>query len=390
MNLNIPTEIQIFITSQLNKNINDLALMKNPFLEYDWKWILNQIHARQKTQKKLPTWFENSEVIFPSTLSVEQTSSEVLAQYKASLLSGNTLIDLTGGFGVDAFYFAQRFKKVVHCEFQQDLSEIVHHNFKVLEVNNIHTVQGDSISYLQKTDETFDWIYIDPARRDASKTKVFLLKDCTPNIVELQDLLLSKTNNILIKTAPLLDIRSVLNELKNVKRISVVALNNEVKELLIEIEKNYQQQPQLVAVNILSDHTMIRHEFALDDDVNAVYSTPLNYLYEPFSSYLKTGLYNTLANRFEVKKLHKHSHLYTSEQLKEFPGRVFKVNQIIPYNKKELKPFENKKWNITTRNFPLKVEEIRKKHKLKDGGEMYAFFTTDLNNNKIVVVCEKL
>lgn len=390
MNLNIPTEIQIFITSQLNKNINDLALMKNPFPEYDWKWILNQIHARQKTQKKLPTWFENSEVIFPSTLSVEQTSSEVLAQYKASLLSGNTLIDLTGGFGVDAFYFAQRFKKVVHCEFQQDLSEIVHHNFKVLEVNNIHTVQGDSISYLQKTDETFDWIYIDPARRDASKTKVFLLKDCTPNIVELQDLLLSKTNNILIKTAPLLDIRSVLNELKNVKRISVVALNNEVKELLIEIEKNYQQQPQLVAVNILSDHTMIRHEFALDDDVNAVYSTPLNYLYEPFSSYLKTGLYNTLANRFEVKKLHKHSHLYTSEQLKEFPGRVFKVNQIIPYNKKELKPFENKKWNITTRNFPLKVEEIRKKHKLKDGGEMYAFFTTDLNNNKIVVVCEKL
>ncbi len=390
MNLNIPTEIQIFITSQLNKNINDLALMKNPFPEYDWKWILNQIHARQKTQKKLPTWFENSEVIFPSTLSVEQTSSEVLAQYKASLLSGNTLIDLTGGFGVDAFYFAQRFKKVVHCEFQQDLSEIVHHNFKVLEVNNIHTVQGDSISYLQKTDETFDWIYIDPARRDASKTKVFLLKDCTPNIVELQDLLLSKTNNILIKTAPLLDIRSVLNELKNVKRISVVALNNEVKELLIEIEKNYQQQPQLVAVNILSDHTMIRHEFALDDDVNAVYSTPLNYLYEPFSSYLKTGLYNTLANRFEVKKLHKHSHLYTSEQLKEFPGRVFKVNQIIPYNKKELKPFENKKWNVTTRNFPLKVEEIRKKHKLKDGGGIYAFFTTDLNNNKIVVVCEKL
>lgn len=390
MNLNIPTEIQLFITSQLNKNINDLALMKNPFPEYDWKWILNQIHARQKAQKKLPTWFENSEVIFPSTLSVEQTSSEVLAQYKASLLSGNTLIDLTGGFGVDAFYFAQRFKKVVHCEFQQDLSEIVHHNFKVLKTENILTVAGDSISHLQQTKETFDWIYIDPARRDASKSKVFLLKDCTPNVVELQDLLFSKTNNILIKAAPLLDIRSVLNELKNVKRISVVALNNEVKELLIEIEKEYLQQPQLVAVNLLSDHTMIRHEFALDDDVNAVYSAPLDYLYEPFSSYLKAGLYNTLANRFEVKKLHKHSHLYTSETLKKFPGRVFKVNQIIPYNKKELKPFENKKWNVTTRNFPLKVEEIRKKHKLKDGGEMYAFFTTDLNNNKIVVICEKL
>ncbi|HLW63130.1 MAG TPA: RsmD family RNA methyltransferase [Flavobacterium sp.] len=389
MKRELSAEIQNFISSQLNKNINELALMKNPFPEYDWKWIINQIHARKKAEKKLPSWFANNQIIFPSTLSVEQTSSEILANYKAMLISGETLIDLTGGFGVDAFYFAKRFKKVLHCEFQQDLSEIVRHNFHLLKVDNIETIFGDSVLFLQQTQEKFDWIYMDPARRDASKSKVFLLKDCTPNVVELQDLLFSKTNNILIKTAPLLDIRSILNELKNVKRISVVALNNEVKELLIEIEKDYQQKPQLVAVNIVPNHTVIRHEFELEDDANAVYNAPLNYLYEPFSSYLKTGLYNTLANRFEVKKLHKHSHLYTSEQLKEFPGRIFKINQIIPYNKKELKPFENKKWNVTTRNFPLKVEELRKKHKLKDGGNHYLFFTTDWNNNKIIVVCEK-
>ncbi|MEG1230706.1 MAG: class I SAM-dependent methyltransferase [Flavobacterium sp.] len=386
----LPSDLKEFINKNLKQDINTLALKKNPFPDYEWSWILNQIQAKQKAEKKLPTWFLNDNVIFPSTLSIEQTSSETLAKFKAALISGKNLIDLTGGFGVDDFYFAKRFKKVVHCEFQEDLSAIVKHNFKVLNADNIETVSGDSISYLEQLTERFDWIYIDPARRDDKKTKVFLLKDCTPNVVELQEILFEKSDNILIKVAPLLDISSILNELSNVKAIYAIGLQNEVKELLIVQQKGFIDQPELIAVNISNDGTIHQDIFTLIDVANSQLSTPLNYLYEPFSSYLKLGSYNSIAVKFNVSKLHKHSHLYTSNELIDFPGRSFKIEQIIPYNKKDIKFLENTKCNITTRNFPLKVEEIRKKHKIKDGGDLYAFFTTDLNNDKIVVICKKI
>lgn len=388
--MNLSADLKQFINDNLKQDINNLALKKNPFQDYEWSWILNQIQAKQKAEKKLPTWFANDDVIFPSTLSIEQTSSETLAQFKSALISGENLIDLTGGFGVDDFYFAKRFKKVIHCEFQEDLSAIVQHNFKVLNVENIQTVSGDSISYLEKSTEKFDWIYIDPARRDDKKTKVFLLKDCTPNVVELHDLLFEKSDNILIKVAPLLDISSILNELKNVKTIYAIGLQNEVKELLIVLEKGFIAQPELIAVNISNDGFIHQDTFSLNDAIDSQLSLPLNYLYEPFSSYLKIGVYNHLAIKFKVQKLHKHSHLYTSNELIDFPGRSFKIEQVIPYNKKEIKFLENTKCNITTRNFPLKVEEIRKKHKIKDGGDVYAFFTTDLNNDKMVVICKKI
>lgn len=386
----LPSDLKKFINTNLKQNINSLALKKNPFPDYEWSWILNQIQAKQKAEKKLPTWFANEDVIFPSTLSVEQTSSETLAKFKSQLISGENLIDLTGGFGVDDFYFAKRFTKVIHCEFQEDLSAIVEHNFKVLNADTIETVFGDSISYLEKSSEKFDWIYIDPARRDDKKSKVFLLKDCTPNVVELQEFLFEKSHSILIKVAPLLDISSILNELSNVKSIYAIGLNNEVKELLIVQQKSFIDQPELIAVNISNNGTIHQNTFSLNDSIDSQLSTPLNYLYEPFSSYLKTGTYNQVAQIFNISKLHKHSHLYTSEELIDFPGRLFKIEQVIPYNKKDIKFLENTKANVTTRNFPLKVEEIRKKHKIKDGGEMYVFFTTDLNNDKIVVICKKI
>lgn len=385
----LPSDLKEFINNNLKQDINTLALKKNPFPDYEWSWILNQIQAKQKAEKKLPTWFLNDDVIFPSTLSIEQTSSETLAKFKSELISGEKLIDLTGGFGVDDYYFAKRFKKVVHCEFQEDLSAIVQHNFRALNIDNIETISGDSISYLKQSTENLDWIYIDPARRDDKKTKVFLLKDCSPNVVELQEFLFKKSDNILIKVAPLLDISSILNELSNVKKIYAIGLQNEVKELLIVQQKGFIGQSELIAVNISNDGTIHQDIFPLNDAADSKLSTPLKYLYEPFSSYLKIGAYNDIATKFNVTKLHKHSHLYTSHELVDFPGRCFKIEQVIPYNKKDIKFLENTKCNITTRNFPLKVEEIRKKHKIKDGGDLYAFFTTDLNNDKIVVICKK-
>lgn len=386
----LTSDLKEFINNNLKQNINTLALKKNPFPDYEWSWILNQIQSKQKAEKKLPTWFSNEDVIFPSTLSIEQTSSETLAKFKAALISGEKLIDLTGGFGIDDFYFAKRFKKVIHCEYQENLSAIVKHNFKVLNAANLETISGDSILYLQNSNEKFDWIYIDPARRDDNKSKVFLLKDCTPNVVELQEFLFEKSDNILVKIAPLLDISSVLNELNHVKTIYAIGLQNEVKELLIVLQKDFIGQPELIAVNISNDGRIHQYTFSLIDDTDSQLSFPLNYLYEPFSSYLKLGCYNTMAVKFNVSKLHKHSHLYTSNEFIDFPGRCFKVKKVIPYNKKDIKFLENTKCNITTRNFPLKVEDIRKKHKIKDGGDLYAFFTTDLNNDKIVVICEKV
>lgn len=388
--MHLPIDLKQFINNNLNKNIKDLAFQKNPFEAYDWKWILNQIQAKQKAEKKLPTWFNNDDIVFPSTLSIEQTSSEPLAQYKSTLISGENIIDLTGGFGIDCFYFSQNFKDITHCEFQEDLSAIVQHNFKVLGKENIKTISGDSIAYLEKTTETFDWIYIDPARRDDTKSKVFLLADCTPNVVALQDLLFSKSENILIKVAPLLDISSILNELSNVKHIYAISLQNEVKELLIVLEKGFNSLPKLIASNISANGKLITNNFAFEDNAFCTLSLPQKYIYEPFSSFLKIGVYNSLANEYQVSKLHKHSHLYTSEVLVDFPGRQFKIEKVIPYNKKEMKQFEGTKCNITTRNFPMKVEEIRKKHKIKDGGETYVFFTTDLNDEKIVIISKKI
>ncbi len=387
--MNLSKELVSFINQHLDSDLQRLALQKNPFPLYEWKWVLNQIQAKKKAQKKLPTWFGNNDAVFPSALSVEQTSSEPLAQYKASLINGNSLIDLTGGFGVDDLYFARSFKKVVHCELQKELSDIVSHNLKVFDIDNIETVNGDSIAYLEQTAGPFDWIYVDPARRDESKSKVFLLKDCTPNVVDLLPLLFKKSTNVLLKVAPLLDVSAVLQEINHVKKIYAVALQNEVKELLIILEKDFNGIPDVVACNILNNGEICSDGFSLEDDESALLSFPLTYLYEPYSSYLKLGQYNSIANRFNVRKLHKHSHLYTSEKLVDFPGRKFKIEQIIPYHKKELKFLEQSKCNVTTRNFPLKVEDLRKKHKLKDGGDTYLFFTTDMNNEKIVIITKK-
>ena len=384
-------EIQKFINENLNTDVQKLALKKNPFPEYDWKLIINQIHAKQKAQNKLPTWFETENIIFPAVLSIEQTSSEPLAKFKASLISGERLIDLTGGFGIDAYYFSKQFKEVYHCEFNEDLSDIVKSNARFLQSQNIKTFKGDSLEILKNLNQTFDWIYIDPARRSDSKQKVFLLKDCTPNVPENLEEYFKYSNQILIKSAPILDISAGINELEFVKKIYIISLENEVKELLWILEKGFKQNIELEAVNINKTEDYKIYKTTLEDDSFCDFSQPKNYLYEPFSSVMKTGNFNKIANDFNLGKLHQHSHLYTNDDLIDFPGRRFKIESIIPYQKKEMKAvFENQKYNITIRNFPISVEELRKKWKIKDGGSKFAFFTTNFQNEKIVLICNKI
>ena len=384
-------EIQQFINANIDTNISKLALQKNPFPELDWIAILNQIEAKSKAKLKLPTWFASNNIIYPSKISVEQTSSEKTASYKASLISGENLIDLTGGFGVDDFYFAKKIKTVVHCEINTELSQIVQHNFEQLKVENIACHSGDSLDILEKLNTKWDWIYIDPSRRNDAKGKVFMLEDCLPNVPEHLDFLFEHSNSILIKTAPLLDISAGLSELKNVKTIHAVALENEVKELLWELQKDYFGKTTIKTLNLVKEKTDT-FEFVLDNaSESPKYGLPEKYLYEPNSAIMKSGGFDAVGTFFNLNKLHKHSHLYTNANLISFPGRVFEIENSFPYHKNEMKNhLEKQQFNITTRNFPDTVESIRKKWKIKEGGNRYCFFTTDENDNKIVLICKKI
>ncbi len=384
-------DIQKFITANIGADSSKLALQKNPFPEVNWIAVLNQIAAKTKAKDKLPTFFKTENIIFPSKISVEQTSSEKTALYKASIVSGDTLIDLTGGFGVDDLYFSKVMGKVIHCEIDTQLSNIVKHNFEILKVKNIQCELGDSATYLEKTQSKFDWIYIDPSRRNDIKGKVFMLKDCLPNVPELLPFYFTKSDNILIKTAPILDISAGLLELSNVKSIHIVAVDNEVKELIWELSKLFSGATTIKTINSTNDK---REEFSFElNSTNhfSNYNLPKKYLYEPNSAIMKSGGFDEIGIQYQLDKLHQHSHLYTSDEKIDFPGRIFEVQDAISYTKSEMKSFlKNKKANITTRNFPYSVEEIRKKWEIKDGGNLYCFFTTDMNNHKIVLICTKI
>jgi THUMP domain-like/Conserved hypothetical protein 95 len=383
-------KIQNFIIEKTNSDSSKLAFQKNPFPEIDFKIVINQIECRKKSKEKLPTWFNTPNIIYPSKISVEQTSSETTAKYKAALVSGENLIDLSGGFGVDDYYFSKKINHVTHCEINADLTEIVAHNMEQLKVSNITCIEGDSRETLLNLNKKFNWIYVDPSRRNDLKGKVFLLKDCLPNVPEEQEFYYNFSNNILIKTAPILDISSGIAELKNVKTIHIVAVDNEVKELLWEIEKNFSDEITIKTINFNKDK-LENFDFKLNSDVVTTYGLPKKYLYEPNSAIMKSGGFTEIGNRYSLDKLHQHSHLYTSDDWIEFPGRVFEIQKMIHYSKVEMKSnLENTKANITTRNFPDNVEIIRKKWKIKDGGNDYCFFTTDKNDNKIVLICTKI
>ena len=384
-------EIQKFITANIGADSSKLALQKNPFPEVNWIAILNQIAAKTKAKYKLPTFFKTENIIYPSKISVEQTSSEKTALYKSSIVSGATLIDLTGGFGVDDLYFSKVVKNVIHCEIDTELSNSVKYNFEILGIKIIQFEFGDSYTYLEKIQFKLEWIYIDPSRRNDIKGKVFMLKDCLPNVTELLTFYFTKTDNILIKTAPILDISAGLLELSNVKCIHIVAVDNEVKELIWELSKGFIENARIKTVNITNEKT---EQFSFEINSNnhfSNYSLPKKYLYEPNSAIMKSGGFDEIGIQYQLDKLHQHSHLYTSDEKIEFPGRIFEVQNAISYAKNEMKSFlENKIANITTRNFPESVEEIRKKWKIKDGGNSYCFFTTDMNNHKIVLICTKI
>lgn len=384
-------DIQEFISNNLNTEISKILLKGTDFNSVSVQEIVEQIEAKIKCKSKLPTWFSTKNIYYPNKLNIEQTSSEIAAKYKSELLSGSTLIDITGGFGVDSFYFSKVFDNITHCEIDKNLSSIVKHNNKVLHVKNIDTLFKDGITYALSDAQTYDWMYIDPSRRHNSKGKVFFLKDCLPNIPKHLTSLFKCSKQIAIKTSPLLDISIGINELEFVKELHVVAIKNEVKELLWILENDFNGEITIKTVNIFEDKKD-KFSFKLNEEAKTTvtYDFPQKYLFEPNAAILKSGGFNSIAKKLNLFKLHQHSHLYTSNSFVDFPGRSFKIETVMDYNKKLLKVFRNTQANITTRNFPENVKQIRNKFRIKDGGSTYIFFTTNYLNKKIVIICSKL
>jgi precorrin-6B methylase 2 len=381
-----------FIREHLADDVNQLALKKPPRFspEMDFPFLLNQIAGRQRIKNKMPSWYRQDNLIYPCLLSLEQCSSEITARYKASLLSGNTFADLTGGFGVDTAFIARNFTQVDYVEKQNELVELAAHNFPVLGLSNIRIHVADGVPYLREM-EPVDCIYLDPARRSGYGKKVMLIEDCDPNLLDIQDLLLEKAGQVLVKLSPMLDIKSALKRLKSVGEIHVVSLENECKELLFLLQKEAKEEPPVTCMNFRKNGDCQKFTFSFSEERNAVVPCTHEtgtYLYEPNVSILKAGFYKGIALRYCLKKLHPDSHLYTSSELhKGFPGRVFQIEAVSSLNRRELKErFPGlEKAHISIRNFPLSVEELRKRGKWKEGGDIYLFATTLANGKHVLI-----
>lgn len=383
-------DVQDFIQENVTSDITKLIFKGSPFDEVTIQEIAQQIVGKQKCLQKLPTWFQTENIYFPPKLNLEQTSSETTANYKSSLVKGHRLIDITGGFGVDSVAFSASFDQVIHCEISPNLSKIAKHNFTQLGIQNIETVVGDGLDFIRQSPLRFDCMYVDPSRRNDAKGKVFLLKDCEPNVPENLDIFFEKSDQILIKVSPILDITSAIHELKHVKEVHVVAVLGEVKEVLCLLRKGHSGSIEMRTVNIQKNDRQ-NFNFQIDIPVESTYSLPKKFLYEPNAAILKSGGFHQVSKQFHVDKLHPHSHLYTSVDLIKFPGRVFKIVETTSYDKKYIKKqLKEGKANITTRNFPKTVQQIRKELKCKDGGHQYLFFTTNIKGQLICIFCEKI
>jgi precorrin-6B methylase 2 len=375
MNSNIlEKEVQAYINVHLSSDASKIALGKSPFPKVSSAELANQITAKKKSEKKLPTWFNQALVYYPSALSIEQTSSEEAARFKQTLIKGETLIDITAGFGVDSYFFAQKVKEVYACEINPELSTISAHNAKVLGANNITCIATDGLAFLKTSELKFDAIYIDPARRNNSG-KVFKLADCTPNIIEHLDLLLDKSEKIIIKTSPLLDLQAGLQELRNVSEIYIVSIKNECKELLWIIEKDFVGVPHISCVTINDQTKLWRFSLsAIKIKVSPAKITPEGYLYEPDVALMKSGAFDWIAQMFDLHKISVQSHLYFANQVKhKFMGRIFKIMSVMDLN--ELKKEKHLKGNVIVRNFPDKAESLAKKYKITSSQSDFLIFT---------------
>ena len=370
-------KIQDFINANLNTDLHSLLLKKSPFPEVSMQEIVQQIKGKKVAEKKF-SFLNQNDIIFPPNLNLEQASSQNTAEFKAQFFKGEKFIDLTCGFGIDAYFLSQNFKETTLIEQNEALLEVVKHNWKVLG-RNANFINQKLEDFLNENNQKFDLIYLDPARRDNHNRKVFLLEDLSPNLIEIQEKLTELSDEILVKLSPLIDLQHLVSSLQNIAKIWIVAVKNEVKEVLIYLEKT-EKQPEISCVNLQSNEPDFNFYFSEEKAVVVKYTSPQKYLYIANNSVYKSGAFNLISKRFNLSKLHQNTHLYTSERkIGAFSGRIFVVEELSP---KEIKKGEQ--YNIITKNYPLKPDEIKKKYKIKDGGEDYLIFCTSVKGKHIL------
>lgn len=384
-----------FVKSHLGEDAMRLRLKRFGETDFSIDLAITQIEIRNRhIEKKLPTWAQNDRIVFPSLLSTEQCSSEATAVYKQRLVRGNSLCDLTGGLGIDTFFMAQCVDSATYVERNSLYCHCAKHNYKSLNINHIKVVNSDCNTFLTESGECFDTIFIDPARRGKSQERLFALADCEPNVLAMLPLLLSRCKRLIIKLSPMVDIAMLQHELSMPCSLYVVSLRNECKEILAVIDRDGMQEPATVTCAVIDGNGA--KEFCFDTSLEAVTPQRMatevgNYLYEPDVALLKAGVFRLICERWDVSKLHVNSHLYTShEVIADFPGRGFRVIEVLPFSSSLCKVFAKRyaSCNITTRNFPLSAVELRKRLKVRDGGENYLFATTHGNSN-VLIICNK-
>ncbi|MCT2564255.1 class I SAM-dependent methyltransferase [Chryseobacterium herbae] len=365
----INKEIQNYINAHLNTDLHTLLLKTSPFPDVSMPEIVQQIKGKQTAQKKFPFLLKEG-IIFPPQLNLEQSSSEKTADYKSQILKGKKFIDLTSGFGIDAYYLSQNFEEVTLVEQNQELLSIVEHNWGILE-RKATFINQNLEEFLHTNLEHFDVIYLDPARRDQNKNKVFLLEDLSPDILQIREKLLATAAQVVVKLSPLIDLKYLISVLPGIFRIEIIAVRNDVKEVVIFLSKEQKEGITVNCINLESGESAFSFTFGEEEKSQALYSEPEKFIYIPNNAILKAGVFNLISERFELKKLHPNTHIYTSSQnINDFPGRVMDMEVI---ESKQIKKKEQ--FNIISKNYPLKPEDIKKKYGLKDGGKDYLIFT---------------
>ena len=372
-------EVQNYINANLETDLHSLLLKKSPFSEVSMQEMVQQIKGKKVAQRKFPFLLKEN-IVFPPNLNLEQASSQSTAEFKADNLNGKKFLDLTCGFGIDAYFLSQNFEEITLVEKNAELLDVVKHNWEIL--NKKATFVNENLEhFLAKNSDRFDVIYLDPARRDSEKNKKFLLEDLSPNLLEIQDQLLEISSQIIIKLSPLIDISYLISVLKNVAKIQIIAVRNEVKELIVFLEKARKgDDVEISCINLESDDAEFTFQFKEEKTAVSAFSEPQQFLYIPNNAVLKSGAFNLVSQFFNGKKLHPNTHFYTSDKrIERFPGRVLEINMI---DSKHIRKGE--KYNIISKNYPLSPDEIKKKYKILDGGNCYLIFT-QTQNRKIIL-----
>lgn len=387
-----------FIQQHLNDDTAELLLAARKYPDIDVSFAVEQIEARKRLKGKLPDWYENAELIMGGKVPAEQCSSEVTARFKRHIIEGESLCDMTGGMGVDFWYMSEGMQQAIYTERNETLCDIAKHNFEVLKDGKHPEVEVRCGDGQKLPIPSVDIIYLDPARRAGDGSRVYAMEDCEPNIVAWQDELLQKAKMVLVKLSPMVDLTDVLRKLKGVNDVYIVAVRNECKEVLVKQahalgDSLYARSVTVHCVDFLTDKT-IEDSYNLSDivEITVVSDGVESYLYEPDVTLMKAQAFGSLCQRFPVYQLDYETHLMTSDEfIADFPGRIFEVEEVIPFSSKVLKRLKKEmpQANIATRNFVMTADELRKKTGIKDGGEVYLFGAKVKDMGQILLKCRK-